>query len=232
MGLVIRCMYNNNDWKDACFKPGEDPKCELCFYPRVQIRPPNRDDKEKCSGECWERYICTKFRWGCTPQGNTFARAYVGMKVFFVFKQLSGNYTIWGTTKVVSIDREPVRTGKDFEDNFAFIHFEPFKPLPKENWVEGLSAKELVGKEWLQGRFRYIDEEKERYLERLIRGETPEMTQGSTIMTSLSDSMTVLNIPMTVHINKRLDEIAQQEGRGKDEIIREAVAEWLKGREG
>ncbi len=228
-GIVIRCMYNNQGWKALCVKPGEDLECERCFVPLVNIRPPKRDDKI-CSGNCWGRYICTDFKWGCYPKGNTFAQAYKGMKVFFVYKNLAGDYTIWGTTRVVNIDSEPMQTGKDFEDGYKFIHFEPFEQLPKDEWVSGLSDKHLVGAEWRRGRFRYIDRERELELEKLIKGETPEITQGGTITIPPSDT-SVLNIEIMPHINEKLEKIAHQEGRQKDEIIREAIAEWLKSRE-
>lgn len=169
--IVIRCMYNNQGWSDACIKPGEDPECALCFYSPVQIEPPKRDDKT-CSGNCWERHVCTDFKWGCYPKGNTFARAYKGMKVFLVYKHEAGDYSIWGTTTVVDIDSVPMKTGKNYEDGYKFIHFEPFNQLQEDKWVSGLSANQLVGADWRQGRFRYIDKEKELYLENLIKGNT------------------------------------------------------------
>jgi len=229
-GIVIRCMYNNQGWKAPCIKPGEDPECEPCFYPLVQIRAPKRGD-EICSGHCWERYICTDYRWGCYPKGNTFARAYKGMKVFFVYKHFAGDYTIWGTTRVVSIDSEPMQTGKDFEDGYKFIHFEPFEQLPREKWVSGLYDKQLVGAGWRQGRFRYINGEQELHLEKLIKGETSEIIQGSVITTPPSSTYITLNIEVTMHINERLEKMADHEGRQKEEIIRESIAEWLKERE-
>jgi len=152
------------------------------------------------------------------------------MKVFFVYKHFAGDYTIWGTTRVVNVDSEPMQTGEDFEDGYKFIHFEPFEQLPKEEWVSGLSDKQLVHAEWRQGRFRYIDREQELHLEKLIKGETYEVTQGGTITTSPS-STSILNIEVSPHINESLEKIARQEGRPKGEIIREAIAEWLKERE-
>jgi hypothetical protein len=221
-------MYNNQGWKAACVKPGEDPECEPCFYPLVEIRPPKRGDKE-CSGNCWERYICTNFKWGCYPKGNTFAQAYIGMKVFFVFKQLSGSYTIWGTTRVASIDLDQMHTGKDFEDGYRFIHFEPFEQLSREKWVRNLLDTQLVGAMWRQGRFRYADRERELYLERLISGEKPELTQEFAVAVSPSGT-SVLNIEVMSHINEKLEKFALQEGRKKDDIVREAIAEWLRER--
>ena len=85
----------------------------------------------------------------------------------------------------------------------------------------------MVGADWRQGRFRYIDRDRELYLEKLIKGERPEVTQGAA--TTLSGT-SVLNIEIMPHINDQLEKIAHQEGRQKDEIIREAIAEWLKGR--
>jgi hypothetical protein len=152
------------------------------------------------------------------------------MKVLFVYKHFAGDYTIWGTSRVVSVDLEPMQTGKDFEDGYKFIHFEPFQQLPKEEWVSGLSDNQLVGAEWRQGRFRYIDREQELHLEKLIKGETSEITQGGAITTPPS-GRSILNIEVSPHINERLEKIARQEGRQKDEIIRETIAEWLKERE-
>ena len=88
----------------------------------------------------------------------------------------------------------------------------------------------MVGAEWRQGRFRYIDREQELHLEKLIKGETSEITQGGAITTPPSGT-SILNIEVSPHINERLEKIARQEGRQKDEIIREAIAEWLKERE-
>ena len=229
MGLVIRCMFNNQDWKDACIKPGEDWECEMCFLSPVNIRPPKKDD-EVCSGHCWERYICRKYRWGCTPQGRTFAQAYKGMKVFFVYKHFMGNYTIWATTKVINVDDHPMQTGVEDEDGFVFIHFEPFDPLPREKWVPELSDQQLVGELWRQGRFRYIDKEREQYLEQLI--ERTGVDEISTVKSLLEPSRSsVISIELMPNIRKRLDQVAKHEGRTIEEIIREATAEWLRSRE-
>ncbi len=226
--MVIRCMYNNRGWKGACLTPGKDPECEPCFYSLVQINPPEPDDEE-CSGNCWERYICTDFRWGCYPKGNTFAQAHKGMRVFFVFRQPSGSYTVWGTTRVVSIDSEPVHTGKDFEDGYNFVHLEPLEQLPREKWVRDLPDTQLVGASWRQGRFRYIDRERELHLERLIGGEKLGIAQECAVPV-LPPRTCVLSIEVMSHISEKLDKIALQEGRKKDDIVREAVAEWLRER--
>jgi hypothetical protein len=66
--------------------------------------------------------------------------------VFFVFKQPNGKYTLWGKTIVRSVDYYIVRQGKDYEEGFSFIHFNPFNPLSRRKWIEDLTAVDLVGK--------------------------------------------------------------------------------------
>jgi hypothetical protein len=230
MGLVIRCMYNNQGWKAACLEPGEDWECKMCFVSLVNIRPPKEDDKV-CSGYCWERYICQKYRWGCTPKGRTFAQAHKGMEVFFVYKHLlADDYTIWATTKVTDVDTSPMQTGKDFEDGYAFIHFEPFDQLPRAQWVSGLTAQQLVGNEWRQGRFRYIGKDREQYLEQLIQGK--RAGENAIAQSPIEpNKSSITGVELMPNIRKRLDQIAQNEGRTIEEIIREAIAEWLRARD-
>jgi len=223
MGIVIRTLFNNQDWKAACVKPGDDPACLPCFTSQVNIKPPKQGD-EVCSGDCWEQDICTKYRWGCTPQGRTFSQAYKGMKVFLVHKQFMGGYTIWGTTKVAAIDVTPIHNGVEGEDGYAFIHFDRFDPLPRERQVAGLSDKAIVGEMWRQGRFRYIDNEREQYLEQLISGEN-----FSALLTE-SEKFELLTVRLRPAVIKRIGQMAQMEGRTIEEIVREAIAEWLRTR--
>lgn len=227
MGIVIRTMYSNQNWQARCIKPGEDPKC-TCFTSQVNIDSPKKED-EVCSGNCWEKDIRVNYRWGCTPKGRTFARAYKGMEVFFVYKPFMGNYTLWGTTKVKDVDACPVQSGKTFEDGYAFIHFESFEPLPRDKWVAGLSDKQLVGEVWRQGRFRYINREQEQYLEQLIQGEG--ISEGALNQpTVVPKKMDTMNFELMPSIRNSLDKIALEEGRTTEEIIREAIAEWLRSR--
>ena len=230
MGIIIRTLYNNQDWQAPCKNPYKDAACRSCFDPNVAIRGPRPAD-EICSGNCWERNICVKYSWGCTPKGRTFGvRAYIGMKVFFVYKQLDGNYTLWGMSTVRSIDNTPLEEGGDDEKGFAFIHFNPFKALPRDKWVRDLTDRQLVGESWLMGRYRYIDARRESHLEQLIEGREAERPREDTVITSPANTL-ILEVQITPTINEKLDRIADEEGRQKDEIIREAIAEWLKGRE-
>ena len=229
MAMVIRTLYNNQGWRAPCLQPGKDPECWLCFEDNVAIKAPNLTD-EVCSGDCWERYICSRYRWGCTPRGRTFGyRAYRGNKVFFIFKQQDGNYTLWGKSLVKSVDTEPLKQGEEGEIGFAFIHFDPFEPLTRDKWVSNLSDIQLVGKRWLRGRYRYIDHEKETYLEQLIEGIVLEPQIEIPVLARPTATIDV-SVSLMPNICKKLEDIAGEEGRQVDEVIREAIAEWLKDR--
>ena len=219
MAMVIRTLYNNQDWSGPCIRPGEDPNCS-CFTAWRAIGRPSLDD-EICSGHCWERYICTRYRWGCTPPGNTFNRAYVGSKVFLVFSQRDGLYTLWGVTKVMGTDGQPRQEGGEDEKGFAFVHFEPFTPLPKDKWVRDLRDLDLVGASWRMGTFRYISTQQESYLESLLQGHRPE-----------SQPSTYVNFTLKImgHIDEKLNRIASMEGREKEDLIRQAIAEFVNAR--
>jgi len=232
MAIVIRTAYNNNNWKGACNYPGKDPLCWLCPTGFIQVHGPKENDIV-CSGDCWERRICTEYRWGCTPKGRKYSLdAYPGITVYLVFKQLDGHYAIWGKTKVKSTDDEMMTTGKDFEDGYAFIHFEPFEPLPRDKWVTGLSDVQLVGARWLQGRHRYIDSSQEKYLDQLIDGRTTAQAAvpiGTKVSTSKAGQIT-LETAVANSIFKKLEGIASAEGRTIDELVREAIAEFVRNR--
>jgi hypothetical protein len=227
--MVIRTLYNNRDWQAPCNRPFEDSECRLCFKPNVAIRPPKVGD-EICSGHCWERSICTKYYWGCPPPGRRFGgRAQIGTQVFLVYRQPNGGYTLWGKTTVQSIDKDVVRNGIDGEDGFAFIHFRPFKPLQKDKRIKDLTDLELVGERWLMGTFRYIDSTLEKYLEKLTaEGKTSE--QVVQLPTGASPDTAALSVKVMPNIREKLNKASEKEGRQTDEIIREAVAEWLRDR--
>jgi len=232
MAIIIRTAYNNKGWKGACDHPGKDPSCWICLTGFLGIDPPKKDDVI-CSGDCWERRICTEYKWGCTPKGRTYGiDAYPGVAVYLIFKQLDGNYTIWGKTKVKSTDTEVMATGKNYEKGFAFVHFEPFEPLPRDKWVTGLSDVQLVGARWLQGRHRYIDSDREKHLDQLIEGQTvPQAMVPMEARTSMSRAgQTTLETPIASNIIKQLEGIASAEGRTIDELVRQAIAEFVRNR--
>ncbi len=229
MGIVIRVLYNNQNWQAPCEYPGKDTLCSQCFEGKVNIRPPKQND-EVCSGLCWEQGLRTNYEWGCTPKGRKFnsRKAYQGAKVFFVFRQPDGNYTLWAKTTVESVNVKPRRALAGHEEGYhQFMRFNAFKPLPK--LTTGLFAKQLVGKDWRMGRFRYITAEQENHIEGLIVGTVPEKAAESST-TVLPPSKIPLNLVVTPTMYSRLESAAKEDGRQIDEIVREAIAEWLKGR--
>ena len=233
MAIVIRVAYNNKDWKDACDTPGKDNLCWYCFEGILQIKPPKKDDIQ-CSGDCWERRLCKDYKWGCTPKGRVYGSdAYPGVSVFLVFKQPDGNYTIWGKTTVSTVDTEPMKSENNFEDGFAFIHFNPFEPLPRDKWVADLSDVQLVGARWLQGRHRYIDTNREKHLNQLIEvGKSEASIQIPAVVKPGPDDIEGVDVTITImpNIYKKLEEIAAEEGRNIYELVREAIAVWIRNR--
>lgn len=225
MGMVIRVLYNNQGWHAPCTTPGKDGGCWRCFRGGLGIKQPDTND-EVCSGDCWEQRLCTEYRWGCIPKGRTFGnRARPGTKVFLVFRQPGGKtYTLWGKTTVRSVDSEPVKEGQEYEKGYAFVHFEPFEPLPKEQWVRDFTDGQLVSAPWLMGLHRFIDSEQEAKLEQRIKGEEPlPVTDTAPRGIELS-----INVAPTIY--DKLKNVEAQEGRPLDEIVREAIAEWLRER--
>lgn len=233
MAIVIRVAYNNKDWKAACEAPGKDGLCWYCFAGFLAIKPPQRDDII-CSGDCWERRLCKDYKWGCTPKGRVYGPdAYRGASVFLVFKQPNSNYTVWGKTTVSAVDTEPMKSDNDFEDGFAFLHFNPFEPLPRDEWVTDLSDVQLVGARWLQGRHRYIDTNREKYLDQLIeRGAPEEGVELPVAVKSGSSDIKGIDVTLTLmpNIYEKLEGIAAEEGRNIDELVREAIAGWIRNR--
>lgn len=230
MGIVIRVLYNNQSWSAPCNKPGSDGHCWQCLEKSsLGITGPSKED-EICHGTCWEQYLCVKYRWGCNPRGRVFGkRAYPGQKVFFIFQQPDKNYTLWGKAIVSGADDKPAESEGDGDDGYAFIHFNSFTPLPRDKWISNLSDTRLVGKKWLMGRYRFIDNERETYIENLIEGLIPEKQPASTDITQLANN-TVLNLSLAPNIYQKLDAIANDEGRKLDDVVKEAIAEWLKTR--
>lgn len=232
MDIVIVTLFNNEGWQGPCKNPDKDGRCYICFprdgaKPIVDIGRPKVDEQGFCTGgECWEKCLCTtKSRWGSYPPGREFGKqAQPGMKAYFVYRQPDGKYTLWGKTMVQDVNV----VGED--GKYKYLHFEPFKPLPEDKWARGLAAKELTGKQWRQGRYRYIDSVREAYLERLIEKGKQFEREIETSPSIPGDSV-ALNIQIKRNIKERLERASDKEGREIKDVVREAIAEWLKGRE-
>lgn len=233
MGIIIRTAFNNQGWAGPCKNPSNDPRCYQCIEGRVYVnggKPITVDDNGFCKGEiqdgepwCWEQTLCTKYFWG-NAIGKWGPRAYPGEKVYLVFRELSGLYTLWGRTKVDWIDNNTKPCPN--------LYLEPFKPLSDDKRVRGLSAIYLTGRKWGQGTFRYIGGEREAILDSHIEGKPPipNSQEGLKNSSSVAHYMTV-PLRLKVNITERLKRIAESEGREIEDIVREAIAEWIKGRE-
>jgi hypothetical protein len=218
--LVLRTAYNNQDWKAPCNNPWKDSSCHFCFREIFDIEAPKKAD-DICSGHCLEQHLCVDLKWGCTPKGRIYGdNARTGVPVIFVFKEPDGRYTIWGRSNINSKD-----SVLNSENGFAFIHFNPFKPLPRDKWVTGLSDVDLVGAKWLQGRHRYIGIELATKLDHLIEGK--ELTPTAMNYTLHAEDSNI-SAQLAQNVLVRLNKAAREEGRTKEEIIREAIAEWLR----
>lgn len=232
MAIVIRTAYNNKDWRGPCDTPGKDPLCFYCFKGLLDINEPDPSDIV-CSGDCWDQHLCVDYKWGCPPRGRFFGPdAYLGAAAFLVFKQPNDNYTIWGRTVINSVDDEILHSEKEYEDGFSFVHFDSFDPLPRDKWVRDISDIQLVGAKWLMGRHRYLDVNEEKFLDQLIEGEiTLEAPTITVVRAGIDNSSGVaLGTTISQSIYKKLEEMAVEDGRSINELVREAVATWIRSR--
>jgi hypothetical protein len=232
MGIVIRTVFNNRGWAGPCKDPDNDPRCHRCTKGIVNVNNIRVDGNGFCEGDiqhgelwCWEQTLCTERSFWGNPQRKKWGRrAYPGEKVYLVYVEPNGSYTLWGKTEVDWVD--------NLATPFPKLHLKPFKPLPDDKKVRGLSGVTLASKKWGQGSFRYIGAEREAFLDASIEGSWPKSSsdEGSRNSSSLAGYASV-TLHLKANVLERLERIANSEGREKEDIIREAIAEWLKGRE-
>jgi len=230
MGIVFRVAFNNGNWSSPCLKPGLDSRFDECRKGKLRVDPPGPTD-DLCRGGCWERDLCVNFEWGCTPEGRKFntIRAYPGEKVFFVFKQPNSKYTLFAETTVKGVNTPPIRKKQPQEGNYKyFMQFEEFKPLPEDKWVKNQSGLELVNAEWRTGRYRFISADQVTRLENKIKG-LIQTDHRATELPSVSSKKSI-RFDISSAIYERLQAHADGEGRTIEEIIRQAIAEWLQRR--
>jgi len=234
MGIVIRAAFNNQEWAGPCKNPLNDPRCYQCTEGRVYVnwgKPIKVDENGFCKGGiqdgelwCWEQTLCTKYFWG-NAIGKWGPRAYSGEKVYLVYRERDGSYTLWGRTKVDRIENEA--------KHYPKLYLEPFKPLPEAGRIKGLTAIGLTGKKWGQGNYRYIDSNCEAILDSRIEGRLlpePNYKNHPKNLTKSPD-YTTISLRLKQNVIERIEKIAHNEGREGEDIIREAIAEWLKSRE-
>jgi hypothetical protein len=147
MGMIIIVAFNNQNWMGKCTNISNDPpRFDKCTSSTVDVRA-EVDELGNCKGGgCWEKTLCTEYFWVCS-QGNFSKRA--RGTVFFVFTDVDGSLVLWGKSKV-----KKVRGNK--------VYFEEFEPMSEEKWKR-LRAKEILGVNWGNGTFRYLDEPHHQY---------------------------------------------------------------------
>jgi hypothetical protein len=154
MGMIIRVAFNNRNWMGKCTNADRDPRLFKCRE-EVVATGYEIDKNGNCvSKVCWEQSLCKEYRW---KSGKNFDRNRAEGLVFFVFPDVDNSLVLWGMSKI-----------KEVKGNE--IYFDEFKPLPPEKWVRGLSSKDLIGKHWGSGLYRYIGPDKEAKLKELIGG--------------------------------------------------------------
>jgi hypothetical protein len=239
--IILRVLYNNGQYRAKCTFP--DPLCWKCIEARrdldrgrplkLNIVPPKLDDKD-CSGVCWERDLLKALDWG---NDQRFPRVIPGMKAYLVFERKNDKnrigYSLWGSTTVKGVDESTTRKiSQDSKDRYRhWIHFEPFDPLPRDIWSTVLADRDLVGSSWRQGFYRYVyDEGREAFLRKLASGTPYEEASRELSPIASADKMAGGGL-LAPHIEQKVQEIADNHGRTREEIIRQAVAEWLKKQE-
>lgn len=191
-GIVIRTAFNNQGWQDRCMNPLNDPRCYQCVEKRINVgwtkTIKSRIDKDedghcvfiaeedaviplegggriqagqRTDHPCAEYALCSQYYWE-NFERHFSTRVHPGQAAFFVFKNRDQYYTLWGRSRVRSVT-----------SNRQGIYFEPFEPLPQDRWVEKITDRDLVGKPWRQGTFRYIGADQVHYLDDLIGTDTP-----------------------------------------------------------
>ena len=160
MGMIIRVAFNNQSWAGKCTKAKDDYRIYECHRNDVYIGYGTFriDENGTCVSEYDEAVLCTDYCWPC-HRGRINPKRAEGT-AFFVFpsKDKSGRQplTLWGYATI-----------KRTEGSKVVFH--PFEPLPQDKWVRQLSAKDILGKPWGKGTYRFIDSRTEDILMEAVR---------------------------------------------------------------
>jgi len=155
MGIIIRTVFNNQNWMKSCTNADRDRRLFQCHDAVVNISY-KVNKKGICKAKCWEKRLCSEYSW-YSKIGNFGPRA-TG-KAYFIYRDIDNSLVLWGKSKI-----------KNVEDNK--IDFNPFKPFSQKKRIENLSfndLRQLGVPTWGAGTFRYIGEDTETRLDSLIR---------------------------------------------------------------
>ncbi len=238
-GLVIRTAFNNQGWAGRCEHPLNDQRCFKCLEGGLYINRGDpiteEDGNGYCKGEpeeyplsyladvdeeywCWEQILCKKYCWGNVK--GKWRKVFREMPVYFVYPEINKTLTLWGHSVIDKTDN----THKVYPP----IFFKPFKPMPENKWIKGLTGEEITGKKWGQLNFRYLDKSHEQYLSSLVEGK--ERLQYRSSDSNVLESYEGLSVELKRDIKEKLVKIANNEGREIKDVIREAVAKLIRER--
>ncbi len=173
MDIIIRTVFNNQNWMGKCKNADKDPRLYKCQEKVVNVKFPNSGEfKTDRLGNCaclwcYESTLCTEYRW---VDEKSFAEA--DGKAYFVFPDVDGTLVLWGFSEVDHVEK--VR-------DMHYLYLKEFKPLPEENWVRGLRVKEILGTSWNRGTYRYLTQEKSENLEKMIKNRSRYIAEQKTM---------------------------------------------------
>ncbi|MEO0083526.1 MAG: hypothetical protein ABIK33_03985 [candidate division WOR-3 bacterium] len=152
--MIIRVAYNNQGWKAKCKNVRYDEMLYKCRQ-RILNTQFKLGKNGNCVGTCDESKLCREYYW-INYSGDNFNKTRANGKVYFVYPDKDNSLVLWGESKVKSV--------KGYR-----IYFEPFEPWPRDKWISKIKAKEILGKPWGSGTFRYLNDKQEERLINLIR---------------------------------------------------------------
>ena len=155
VGMLIRTTFNNAGWAGKCTNAKRDARLFKCQLNVVDIGHGEftTDERGICTSGCDEEMLCVDFRWP-GHQGRVNKKKAQGT-AFFVFPNVNSSLTLWGRATIAGT-----------EGNSVCLL--PFSPLPQDEWIWDLRAQEILGKQWGQGTYRFIDSGIQSRLERVI----------------------------------------------------------------
>jgi hypothetical protein len=230
--IVIRTVFNNQGWAGPCKNPLKEYRCFKCVEGKGlyinQRNPISEDERGFCKGQvmndpklgdlwCWEQTLCTKYFWRNVL--GKWREAREGMPVYFVFSEHSKTLTLWGRSIINKVDNEL---------DYPTIYFKPFEPLPENKWIKGLRGEDITGSSWRRLHYRHLDDRHESHLFSLTQGEGDfKAVKNSTL--SEKDYLN-LSVQLSRNMKEKLEKISSDEGRGIEEVIREALAKIIRDR--
>jgi len=153
MGMIIRTAFNNQNWAGKCINADQRDRRLFKCWQEVVNTGYKIDENGRCLADCWESTLCTKLFW-VNGLGDFDTNRAKG-EVFFIFSDIDHSLVLWGKSEIKKVIGDKV-------------YFEKFKPMHPKSWIGGLTARNIIGQNWGHGTFRYIDEQIESNLNKLI----------------------------------------------------------------